>query len=149
KAPAEVLARGRISAMVARAAPEQREALEHMIARRWDDLRSSTDVAGLRKFVALFGSEFRVGREARFALGERLMEESGTEALPEAEQQFLQLTRQQEDVALAARATEALARLMARKGLLEDAAHYYRLLGQDFANVPVRDGKTGADFLNE
>jgi outer membrane protein assembly factor BamB len=149
RAPAEVLAQGRISAMVARATPDQRETLERLIARRWDDLRASTDTRQLRKFVALFGTEFRVGREARFTLGERLIDESGTDSLPEAERQFLLLARQQDDVALAARATEALGRLMARKGLLEDAAHYYRVLGKDFADVPVRDGKTGADFLND
>jgi outer membrane protein assembly factor BamB len=149
RAPAEVLAQGRISAMVARASPEQRQALEQMIAHRWDDLRSKADVRELRTFVALFGSGFRVGREARFALGERLANEAGTDSLPEAEQHFLLLARQRDDVPLAARATEALGRLLARKGLLEDAAHYYRVLGKDFADVPIRDGKTGADFLKE
>jgi outer membrane protein assembly factor BamB len=149
KAPAAVWAHGRISAMITRANPNQREALEGLIARRWRDLEHQADTDRLRQFVALFGSEFRVGREARFALAERLAEENGKNAMLEAERQFLLLARQREDRPLAARATEALARLMARNGLLEDAAHYYRVLGQDFADVPVRDGKTGADFLND
>ena len=38
---------------------------------------------------------------------------------------------------------------MTRKGLLEDAVYYYRVLGRDFKDVAVRDGKTGADFLRE
>jgi outer membrane protein assembly factor BamB len=149
KAPAAVWAHGRISAMMTRARPEQREALEGLIARRWQDLEHGTDTERLRHFVTLFGSEFRVGREARFALAERLAEETGKNALLESERQFLLLARQREDRPLAARATEALARLMARNGLLEDAAHYYHVLGQDFADVPVRDGKTGADFWND
>jgi outer membrane protein assembly factor BamB len=149
KAPAGVLARGRISAMLTRADPEQREALERLIARRWDEVRAAKGFAEMRKFVALFGAESRVGREARFALGERLMKESGTDDLPEAEQQFLTLARQRDDVPLAARATEALARLCSAKGLLEDAVSWYRTLGREFPETAVRDGKTGADLLND
>src|SRR5207249_4069360 len=51
--------------------------------------------------------------------------------------------------ARAARALDALARLCARKGLLEDAAHYYRLLGRNHARQAVRDGRTGADLSRE
>jgi hypothetical protein len=56
---------------------------------------------------------------------------------------------QRDDPPLTARAVEALARLMTRKGLLEDAVHYYRVLGRDFGTVFVRDGKKGADFVRE
>jgi outer membrane protein assembly factor BamB len=149
KAPATVWARGRISALLAKADARQRDELERLITRRWEDLKGTTDTDALRGFVAVFGSEFKVGREARFALAERLMEENGKTSVLEAERQLLLLARQPEDRTLAARAVEALARLMARAGLLEDAAHYYRVLGHDFADVEVRDGKTGADFLND
>src|SRR5262249_35003703 len=66
----------------------------------------------------------------------------------EAELHLLQL-RRQDDPQLATRAVEALARLMIHKNLLEDAAYWYRVLGTEFTKVVVRDGKTGADFLND
>src|SRR5260370_32120770 len=50
---------------------------------------------------------------------------------------------------MAARAIENLARMMIRKGLLEDAAYYFRILGQDYPQTVIRDGKTGADLFNE
>src|SRR5207248_722631 len=48
-----------------------------------------------------------------------------------------------------AKATETLARLMIRNGLMEDAVAMYLQLGKDYAEVSIRDGKTGADFLTE
>src|SRR5262249_13098737 len=50
---------------------------------------------------------------------------------------------------VAARALEALARLNTRKGLLDDAAYYYRLLGEKYPKVEVTTGRTGADFLED
>jgi outer membrane protein assembly factor BamB len=149
KAPADVWAQGRISAMMAKAKPEQRQPLESLIASKWSEIRGTGDLDSLRKFVTMFGSHFKVGRDARLQLAQRLLEEEGTASLPEAERQLLLLRRQQEEPALAAQAVEMLARLMARKGLLEDAAFYYRVLGRDFAQVVVRDGMTGDDFYNE
>ncbi|HEV3257311.1 MAG TPA: PQQ-binding-like beta-propeller repeat protein, partial [Gemmataceae bacterium] len=151
KAPADVWAAGRITAMMADKSvkPEQRQELENLIAKRWDALKSSTDTGALRKFVAMFGSQFKVGREARLVLAERLMEESGTGALPEAERQLLLLRVQQNDPQLGAEAVETLARLLARKGLLEDAAYYYRVLGHEFAEVKLRDGRTGRDYFDD
>jgi len=70
------------------------------------------------------------------------------DAFLEAEMHLLQL-RQQDDPVLAARAVEDLARLMIRKGLLEDAAYYFRILGRDYSKTVIRDGKTGADLFNE
>src|SRR5262249_36938211 len=79
-------------------------------------------------------------------LAERLMEKN---AFLETELQLLQLRSQQEDPKIGGRAVEALARLMTRQHLMEDAAYYYRILGHDFAKVVIRDGKTGADFFDE
>src|SRR5207249_10901156 len=92
-----------------------------------------------------FGTLVSVGKESRLRLAERLIEE---DAFLEAEMNLLQL-RQQDDAGLAARAVEDLARLMIRKGLLEDAAYYFRILGRDYATTVIRDGKTGADLFNE
>ena len=56
---------------------------------------------------------------------------------------------QRDDPKVAAQAVEALARLMVRKNLMEHAVFYYSQLGRDFAQVEIKDGKTGADFYNE
>jgi len=141
----DVWAQGRISAMVARAAPEKRKPLEDKIASEWKAIENSSDTEKLRQFVRVFGSLFAIGKEARLRLAERLIDEN---AFIEAEMNLLQL-RQQDDATLAARAIDDLARLMIRKNLLEDAAYYYRILGQDYPQTVIRDGKTGADLFNE
>jgi outer membrane protein assembly factor BamB len=144
KARPDVWAQGRIAAMVAQATPEQRRPLEELVARQWQTVRDANDVEGLRRFVAVFGSLLTVGKEARLKLAERLAEE---DAFLEAELNLLRLRRQEEPAA-AARAAEALARLMLRQGLFEDAAHWYQVLARDFASVTVRDGKRGTDYLD-
>src|SRR5262249_60832853 len=117
-------ARGRIGAMVARATAEQRKPLEELIGQQWQKVQAEKNTQELRRFVAVFGSLFTVGKEARLRLAERLLEEN---AFLEAELHLLQL-RRQDDPQLAARAVEALARLMIHKNLLEDAAYWYRVL---------------------
>src|SRR5262249_33659070 len=123
--------------------------LEEQIKSRWAKLKESKSAPldDLRKFVSLFGSLFGVGKEARFALSERLMEDTDINSLLEAEQ-HLSLLRTDEAPAVAARAIEALARLNTRKGLLEDAAYYYRLLGERYPKVIV-DGKRGEEYLED
>jgi outer membrane protein assembly factor BamB/tetratricopeptide (TPR) repeat protein len=152
KAAPDVWSRGRIIAMMARAKPEHREPLEKLIADKWDKLRQTNDLPALRQFVRMFGSVSAAGKEARLQLVERLFEqkESADEhPLLEAELELNQFRTGQHSPELAARATEALARLYTRKGLLEDAAYCYRRLGGEFAKVPVRDGKTGRDFYDD
>src|SRR5262249_46848933 len=144
----DVWASGRIAAMVLAATPEQRAPLEKQIAKAWDDVRKAGDAERLRQFVTMFGSLFEVGREARLQLAERLIEENNKNSLLEAERPLLLPRGQRDEPRRAARAVEALARLMTRQGMLEDAAHYYRVLGKEFAKVEVRDGKTGADLLD-
>ncbi len=145
RARPDVWAQGRIAAMVGKATPEQRKPIEELIRQRWDKVRTEGNTRDLRDFVSIFGSVVTIGNEARFQLAERLTEE---DAALEAELHLLQLRRHAEPQ-LAARAVEALARLMMKKYLLEDAAHWYRVLGDEFAQVVVRDGKRGADFLND
>lgn len=145
KARADVWAQGRIRAMIAKATPEKRKPLEAEIDRRWQAVKKANDVNELRNFVAVFGSLFTVGKEARLELAERLVDQN---SFLEAELQLQQL-RRTEDPQIAARAVEMLARLMARKGLMEDAAYWYRRLGHDYDKVTIRDGKTGGDFLND
>ncbi len=53
-----------------------------------------------------------------------------------------------EDPVVRVRATEALAKLMIDNRMMEDAVGLYLQLGKEYPKVVVRDGKTGADFLN-
>ncbi len=150
KAAPDVLAQGRIAAMVANASEEERRPLEARIAARWREIQARNDPAELRKFVAMFGSLFTVGQEARLQLAEQLMEDDKDEnSLIDAERQLSLLRARSQDPELSARAVECLARLNTRKGLLEDAAYYYRVLRDRYPNIKVKDGKTGADLFNE
>jgi outer membrane protein assembly factor BamB len=152
KAAPDVWAQGRIEAMVANSKnADQRKALEDLITARWKKLQDTRDLStdDLRKFVHMFGSLFSVGKEARLALAERLMENTDLTALLEAEQQLSLLRTPGEKPAITARAVEALARLNTRKGMLEDAAHYYRVLADKFGKVEVVDGKKGAEFFED
>ncbi|HEV3205231.1 MAG TPA: PQQ-binding-like beta-propeller repeat protein, partial [Gemmataceae bacterium] len=145
KARPDIWAQGRVAAMVSRATPDQRKPLEEKIARQWETIRESKDLNALRRFVALFGSLFAVGQEARMRLAERLIEDN---AFLEAELHLLQL-RHQPQKEQSAQAVEGLARLMIRKGLLDDAAYWYRVLGRDFAQTVVSGNKTGYDYLQD
>jgi outer membrane protein assembly factor BamB/tetratricopeptide (TPR) repeat protein len=152
KAAPDVWSQGRIAAMVAKADDAaQKAALEAKIKERWDKLAATKEPAldDLRKFVQMFGSLFDVGKEARLALAERLMEDPDLNSLLEAEQQLTLLRGDDEKPEVAARALEALGRLNTRKGLMEDAAYYYRLLGQKYPKVMVIDGKTGGKLWED
>lgn len=156
RAPADVWARGRIASMLTAAPPERRAPLEKAITARWEEARASGDIAKLRNFVTLFGSSLPVGREARLHLAERLAEQDGKANLLEAERQLLILEQEATDRVDAARAVDALARLLTRQAqaldkpeLYEDAAHYYRALRDRYGDVVVRDGKTGAQLHQE
>lgn len=149
RASPSVWSRGRIAAMVAKASKEVREPLEAKIGERWKEIKDGSDVDAMRGFVSTFGAFSTVGREARLQLAERLIGDADAKAILEAERHLHILRLHGEDRTMAARAVEALARLMTRHGLMEDATHYYRVLGRDFADVKVRDGKTGRDYFNE
>jgi outer membrane protein assembly factor BamB/tetratricopeptide (TPR) repeat protein len=146
KAAPDVWSRGRIAAMVARASEEQRRPLEDRIAQRWKKVHDTSDLEELRQFVRMFGAFSAAGKEARFQLAERLMEQN---QFLEAEKELCTLRGPQEAPETAGRAVEALARLYARKGLLEDAAYCYRRLNREYAKTIIRDGKTGSDIYND
>jgi outer membrane protein assembly factor BamB len=149
RAQPNVWAQGRITALMGKASPQQRQILEEDIAKRWERISSGKGIDEVRQFVEAFGNLTSTGREARLMLAERLMEQS---ANVEAEQQLLQLYRHEKDMSIRGRAAEALARLMTRTGDPRDlayAAFYYRILAKDYAKVVIRDGKTGADLFSE
>ena len=143
-----VWSEGRIATMVASAGAARRLPLEKMIRERYDSVKKTGKVEALRGFVNTFGTISTVGREARMELAERLIDSADKNNLVDAERHLSLLRLQTEDRQMAGRAVEALARLMTRQGLMDDATHYYRVLGRDFADVVIKDGKTGLDYFN-
>jgi outer membrane protein assembly factor BamB len=140
----DVWARRRIDELLKKANPEQRKQLEEEIERRRKKAEGDKNSADLRTFVAVFGPWSEGGRAARLSLAGRLIE--GPKAGDrEAEVLLEEVRRWHEDPARAARATEMLAQLSARRGLLEDAVAYYRILARDFARVALPDGRTGQE----
>lgn len=149
----DVWSRGRIKGMLDRASPEQRKQLEAAIDQRYQAVRGKNDVDELRKFVAVIGAHFQVGRLALLDLAERLIAAGAPDDLTEAEARLKTICFSPElrkaDPMTAAKAVEAMTRIYIRRGLYEDAVGLFKQLGGEFASVPVRDGKTGADLLNE
>jgi outer membrane protein assembly factor BamB/tetratricopeptide (TPR) repeat protein len=149
KARLDVWARGRVAALLEKMTAAQRKDLEDQLGREWQALRAADDVEGLGRFVALFGPTASAGKEARLQLAEMLTAERERSRFLEAELQLLQVYHHTADPRQAARALDQLARLLADKGLLEDAVSYYRLLARDYAKVEVADGKTGAAIWDD
>lgn len=144
----DVWARGRIEAMVRRAATaEARRSLEGRVNREWEAVKDGTDLKKLREFVAVFGPFFEAGRAAQFQLADALLSTNNEADAREAQSHLSQLRAAADDPAVRARATERLAQLMIRNRQMEDAVALYLQLGREFPTVVVRDGKTGADFL--
>jgi outer membrane protein assembly factor BamB/tetratricopeptide (TPR) repeat protein len=146
RAPRDVAAGGRVAALMAGAAPEQRKHLEEAIARKWQTLRDDGDVPAVRNFVRVFGGGSALGREARLWLAERLLTDK---AYREAELNLLALHRQDDDPLKKGQALEALARLYTDEGLLDDAFWCYRALVRDFGKTAVRGDRTGAEIFKE
>jgi outer membrane protein assembly factor BamB len=149
----DVWSRGRIKGMLDRASVDQRKQLEAAIEKKWETVRASGDVDAVRRFVSVFGTHFKVGREAQLQLAERLLASGSQDDLTDAETKLQALCFspdvRKQDPTTAARAIEVMIRIYLKRGLYEDAVGFYKQLGAEFANVPVRDGKTGADLLNE
>jgi outer membrane protein assembly factor BamB/tetratricopeptide (TPR) repeat protein len=148
KASPAAWARSRITALYAAAKPPLPQRIDEEIDRRWTALRKGKDEDALRAFVSVLSPSFAAGREASLELAERLMKGDRAAHL-EAEALLLRLSDQREDLTKAVQALESLARLMARRGELEDALLYYRRMARDFPTTVVRDGKKGADYLND
>ena len=149
-----VWASGRIDAMM-RAAKDDavRKPLEEKVSKEWDTVRGANDLVQLENFVKTFGPYFASGREAQFLLAERLMLTNNDDDKRKAQSHLLNLIGDAADTkdgkASAARATEALARLLTSRNMMEDAVGMYSRLGLEFPTVAVRDGKTGADIYGD
>jgi outer membrane protein assembly factor BamB len=149
RARLDVWVRGQVADLLVRATAEQRQALDKEIEAEWQHARSTKDREGIVRFVALFGDSTDVGRQARLELAQRLMSEDVPGRALEAETHLLRLLETTSDVEIRAQAVEALARLLLRKGLPEDALAYFRRLDTEFGKTVIRDGKTGAELFSE
>lgn len=144
----DVWARGRIEAMIRRAAtPEAKKSLEARVQKEWDLVNEGKDLGRLREFVAVFGPFFASGIDAQFKLADVLLSTNNEADAREAQTHLSQLRSSSDDPTVRARATEALAQVMIKNRMMEDAVGLYVQLGKEFPNVVIRDGKTGADFL--
>ena len=121
------------------------EQLEEAIRKRWDAIQKTKSLNDLRRLRRRPGHGDR-GREAQLVLAERLI---AAKAYLEAEQQLLVLRRQKDDPVKAAQALDRLGQLFIQRGMPRDGVYYYKQLGREFPNVKVRDGKTGAELLDE
>lgn len=149
KARPDVWARGRISNMIRTAKdPMQKKALEEKIVEEWNKIKSTDDVDKIRKFVRLFGGLFAAGDDSRLTLAEKLIAGNNEDDLREAQAHLLTL-RSHSEAVVAAQATEILARLFIKKGLLEDAVFLYGELGRKYEKVKLPSGKSGADRYGE
>lgn len=146
----DVWARGRIDAMIRNAKdPAIRKPLEDRVQSDWEAVRNANDLKRLREFVQVFGPYFPPGRQAQLLLAEKLLLTNNDDDMRDAQIQLMQLWATAEDEQTVAQAIEALARVMTRRGMLEDAVGLYAQLGTRYADVVVRDGKTGADLYGE
>jgi outer membrane protein assembly factor BamB/TolA-binding protein len=147
---ADVWARGRIESMMRRATdPVARKSLDERVQKEWEAIKNGNDLKQLRDFVSLFGPYTAVGAEAQFLLAEKLLETNNPDDTRDAQSYLSQLRATAEAPVLRARATEALARLMIRNQLMEDAVGLYLQLGREYPNVLIRDGKTSTDFVTD
>jgi len=146
----DVWARSRIEAMMRNAKDSPgRKALDERILADWQAIRSSGDLVKTREFVRVFGVYFQAGREARFHLSELLLKTSNENDQREAQTLLMQLWAMAQEPAVEGRAIEMLARLMIRRGMMEDAVGLYAQLAARYADVIIRDGKTGAEIYGE
>lgn len=146
----DVWARGRIEAMIRRAAdPVARKTLEERVNQEWATVQTANDRKKLQDFVDVFGPYFPAGSTAQLKLADILIQSGTEDDSREAQVHLSQLRASAEDPAIRARATEALARLMVKNQLMEDAVGLYLQLGREYPTVVIRDGKTGADYLTD
>jgi outer membrane protein assembly factor BamB len=146
----DVWARGKIAAMIENAKdPAVRKPLEDRVGREWTKVRAANDPNALAEFVRAFGDHFPIGREAQLELAERKLATNADEDAREAQAMLLKVWATAPERPIAAKAIESLARLMTRRGMMDDAVALYSKLGDEFADVAVRDGKSGADFFND
>ncbi|MCS7015180.1 MAG: PQQ-binding-like beta-propeller repeat protein [Gemmatales bacterium] len=142
----EQLAESRLLALLERPIPpEQRRAILDLVEQEWQNVRTSASLEALQRFIHLMGEIGESGVQARLLLAERYVSAG---KFADAEYTLLTLLSHPDETA-AARGLEALAQLHARNGNMETALFYFTRLAELFPDIPVRDGKTGRQILDE
>jgi outer membrane protein assembly factor BamB/tetratricopeptide (TPR) repeat protein len=116
-----------------------------VIARRWQAVQEKPDAAELRAFVRLVGTATEEGRAAHLLLADLCRKEK---AYREADLLLQAVRRSTDDPIRAARALAMLVELALDQALIPDAIHYARVLKEEYLNVPLGDGRTGADVYD-
>ncbi|MBI2825661.1 MAG: PQQ-binding-like beta-propeller repeat protein [Planctomycetia bacterium] len=132
----------RLKGLIEAASPDERAEMEKAIQSRFDAADRAAGAAELRKFLAFFGT-LPVAEVAREHLADRLIEER---SLLEAEQLARRL-EQSADPRRAGAATARLAGILETAGRHEEAADYYRRLGDRFGDVVCARGMTGKEIV--
>jgi outer membrane protein assembly factor BamB len=146
----DVWARSQITSMIQEAKESPaKKLLEDRVAKEWTTLQNSKELKDLKQFVAAYGDHFTAGSQAQLVLAQRQLDTNSDDEIREAQVLLMKVWASATEKPVAARAVEALARLMTRRGLMDDAVALYARLGEDYADVAIRDGKTGADFSSD
>lgn len=146
----DVWARGRIDAMIRNAKDDSvRKPLQDRVTQDWHEVRDANDLPRLREFVKVFGPYFNEGREAQLHLADRLLQTNNEDDSREAQVLLMQLWATATDKQTQAQAVDSLAKVFTRRGMLEDAVGLYTELGTKYADVKVRDGKTGSEIFSD
>ncbi len=146
----DVWARGRIENMIRKSTDANaKRILEERVQKEWSSVKEGNDLQRLRQFVIIFGPYFNVGAEAQFLLADKLLETNNEADAREAQNLLAQLRVTADEPTVRARAIESLARYMVKNQLMEDAVGLFMQLGREYANVTVRNGKTGNDYMTD
>ncbi len=142
----ELYAEAKLSALLQRpSSPEQRQELAALVRQEWEQVRASPNRENLRRFVSLFGMASDLAAEARLLLAEQCLA-AGENV--EAEMVLLPLLTHS-NPQFAASGLEALARLHARLGKMQDAIFYYRKLAERYPEIRLPGGKSGRQLFDE
>jgi outer membrane protein assembly factor BamB len=142
----DVWAAGRLADLLAAAPDADRAAFAVRAAREWDEVKAGAGVARLRAFVASYGPHVASGKQATVELADRLLAGGNPADRREALALLARLSADPDRVARAA-ATDRLAAASLAAGQPEHAVGLFAVVGREFADVRLPDGKTGAERL--
>jgi len=148
-AASDTWAQGRVSAMMAKAAPAKRTELEAKVAQRLEKAKAAnTPMDELRGLSTVFGHLSSSGQEIRLLLAARLAAEGSADAMTLAEQQLELVRPPLATPEQHARSLVELAKLNLSRQLPDDAAACLSTLALEYPDLLI-DGKSGKARLSE
>jgi outer membrane protein assembly factor BamB len=144
-----VWARAQAQSLAARANASQKDQLQAHLRTLWQQTEKESNesdrLSAMIQFADFYGDITAIGQEASLAVAEKLV--LAKDFTP-AQLRLLPLLESREPN-IAAKATEALARINRQMGEMENAVYYLRILAKRYPNVIIRDGKTGLQLFQE